>query len=122
MRGGRLWSDRHRAEAQRLLDWLLAAKLPTGWPVGQHFDVPLIELAESASPRLEKAEVWRLLDALTKSAEKSIDALERLWSADHDAPSIPACEWRFWLPLELAPQPPVQLPLSFTMLGTAFTL
>src|SRR5260370_31157303 len=49
-------------------------------------------------------------------------SLERLWSADRGAPPIRAREWRFWLPLEIAPQPPVQLPLSITMLGTAFTL
>ena len=118
----RLWSDKRRAEAQRLIDWLLAAKQPGGWPVGQDFDVPLIELAESALPRLSRTEMWPLLDALSKSEAKSIDALERLWSADRGAPPVRAREWRFWLPLELAPQPPVQLPLSFTMLGTAFML
>ena len=122
MSEGRLWNDSRRAEAQRLIDWLLAAKQPGGWPVGQDFDVPLIELAESASPRLSRTEMWRVLDALSKSGEKSVDALERLWSADRGARPIRAREWRFWLPLELAPQPPVQLPLSFTMLGTAFTL
>src|SRR2546430_11866094 len=99
MSEGRLWSDNGRAEAQRLLDWLLAAKLPGGWPVGQDFDVPLIELAESASPRLSRTEMWRLVDALSKSGEKSIHALERLRSAGRDAPPIQAREWRFWLPL-----------------------
>jgi len=86
----RLWSDKRRAEAQQLIDWLLAAKQPGGWPVGQDFDVPLIELAESASPRLSRTEMWRLLDVLSKSDEKSVDALERLWSADRGARPIRA--------------------------------
>src|SRR6266516_1481209 len=122
MSEARVWNGDRRAEAQRLIDWLLAAKLADGWPVGQDFDVPLIELAESASPRLSRDEMWRLLDALSKSGETSVDALERLCSARRGALPIQAREWRFWLPLELAPRPPVQLPVSVTMLGTAFAL
>src|SRR2546426_413563 len=122
MSEGRLWNDDRRAEAQRLLDWLLAAKLPGGWPVGQDFDVPLIELAESASPRLSRTEMWRLVDALAKNGEKSIDALEQLWVVRRAGPPVQTREWYFWLPLEIAPRQPVQLPLSATMLGTVFTL
>src|SRR5947208_9201019 len=122
MSEGRLWNDNRRAEAQRLIDWLLAAKQPGGWPVGQDVDVTLIELAESASPRLSRTEMWRLVDALSKNGEKSVDDLERRWSAGRGAPPVQAREWHFWLPLEIAPRESVQLPLSITMLATAFTL
>lgn len=122
MADAHLWGEDQRAEAQQLLDWLLAAKLPGGWPVGQDFDVPLIELAESASPRLSRTEMWRLVDAVSKNGDKSVDALEQLWIAGRSTPPVQAREWQFWLPLEIAPRAPVQLPLSITMLGTAFTL
>jgi hypothetical protein len=123
MSEGRLWSDGRRAEAQRLIDFLLTQKVPGGWPAGQDFDVPLMALAESTRRKLSRTEIWRLLDALAKSeGEKSVDALEALWSTAHRAPPVETPEWRFWLPLELAPYPPEQLPLSITMLGLAFMI
>src|SRR6266511_3127031 len=122
MPDGRLWSASRRAEAQRLIDFLLAAKVPGGWPAGQDFDVPLLALAETTLPKLSRTEMWRLLDRLSKSGEASVDALEVLWIAGRRAPPVQTPEWRVWLPLELAPHPPEQLPLAITMLGTGFAL
>jgi len=121
----RLWPDKRRAEAQRLLDWLLAQKVPGGWPPGQDFDVALIELAESSTQRLSRTDIWRLVDALSKTDDqtgKTIEELEQLWSASRNAPPVKAPEWRFWLPLELDPREHIQLPVVLTMLDTTFTL
>jgi hypothetical protein len=120
-----LWPDKRRAEAQRLVNWLLAQKVPGGWPVGQDFDVALIELAESSTQPLSRTAIWRLVDALSKTDDqtgKTIEELERLWSAGRNAPPVQALEWRFWLPLELDPREPIQLPVVVTMLDTTFTL
>ncbi|HTF40441.1 MAG TPA: hypothetical protein VK754_07600, partial [Propionibacteriaceae bacterium] len=116
----RLWRDGHREAAQELIDWLLATKLPNGWPVGPDFDVPLIEFAESATPKLSRTEAWRLLDLLSKAGEKSLDDFERLWNAGQGAENAER-EWQFWLPLGLS-LPHAETALAFTLLGTRFAV
>jgi hypothetical protein len=124
----RLWSNGNRQQAQKIMQWLLAARVPAtpeqaaGWPVDLGFDVALIELAESASPKLSKDEAWRLLDELSKTGGTSLDDFERLWSAGRGVTKASARKWRFWLPLQVAPGPGVRMPLAVSIFGTRFTL
>jgi len=74
----RLWPDKRRGDAQRLLDWLLGQNVLGGWPPGQDFDVALIELVESSTQQLSRTDIWRLVDALSKTDDRTFEGLEPL--------------------------------------------
>jgi len=120
-----LWKDTKRANAQKLIDWLLSVK-KDGWSVDWLNMVAFAELGSSSSYEgLTEPVIMQVLDEMSKNNKKKVDEFETIFEQRLKFNAIATNKkidcWRFFIPMDVTLSAGIARRSRIHILGKEFT-
>jgi len=121
-----LWQDTKRANAQKLIDWLLSVRKDNGWSVDWVNMVAFAELGSSSShPGMTDSLIMRVLGEMKQNSNTTVDEFETIFNQRLKTDAIAANKqvgcWQFFIPIEVIPSADLAQRNRIRILGREFT-
>lgn len=122
----KLWNEAKRANAQKLIDWLLSERTDSGWTADLVSLVAFAELGSSSShPDLTESVVMQVLNEMSQGNTKSVDDFEEAFKeylrANAIAENKKLGHWRILIPIDVALSADIARPNQIRILGKRFS-